>query len=262
MWKAALEAIDCIREQAGLSRPTDVSRDVSLIKDIDPGDSPATQAISDAHYLAIDNEPDMVLRLDPSWRTHADYLAGMTSKYRRSCEKVLRWVKGAGFRIERLTDVRRNAGVLHRHYLSVQRQARLRPVALPADFLPELSQALGRRFRCFVIRDCHARIVAFVTTIRDGDTLAGYFLGYDPEVNRTVPLYLRLLHAVVEEALRTRCRRISFGRTALEAKARLGAKPTPLNIWVQHGQPSLHAWANRWLQASLFEKVPLRRPFG
>ena len=74
-----------------------------------------------------------------------------------------------------------------------------------------------------MIRDGGGRIVAFVTMIRDAETAVGYFLGYDPEINRTVPLYLRLLHAVVEEALRTGCRRVSFGRTALEPKARLCA---------------------------------------
>ncbi len=258
MWKATLEALHRIREQEGLCG----AADISLIKDVRPENSPAGEALDAAGYMAIANEPNMVLRLDPSWRTHEDYLSSLTSRYRRSCRKVLRRVNESGFRVEPLDDVRGNAGTLHRLYLHVQAQAMLRPLALPAEFLPTLAESLGDRFRCLVIRDGGGRIVAFVTMIRDAKTAVGYFLGYDPEINRTVPLYLRLLHAVVEEALRTGCRRVSFGRTALEPKARLGAEPVSLNVWVQHRQRSLHASISSWLRTALFESVPTRRPFS
>ena len=88
MWKATLEALRRIRELEGLSGATDIS----LIKDVPPEDAPAGQALDAARYMAIANEPNMVLRLDPSWRTHEDYLSSMTSRYRRSCRRVLRRV--------------------------------------------------------------------------------------------------------------------------------------------------------------------------
>jgi predicted N-acyltransferase len=233
-----------------------------LIKDLPPEDSPASQALAAAGYMAIANEPNMVLHLDPSWRTHGDYLSSMTSRYRRSCKRVFRRVSESGFQVEPLDDLRGNASTLHRLYLHVQAQAVLRPLALPADFLPMLGESLELRFRCLVIRSASGHIVAFVTMIRDAETAVGYFLGYDPEINRAVPLYLRLLHAVVEEALRTGCRSVSFGRTALEPKARLGAEQVPLNIWVRHPQRSLPASIAAWLQTALFERAPTRHPFG
>jgi hypothetical protein len=77
------------------------------------------------------------------------------------------------------------------------------------------------RFQCTVIRG-GGEILGFVTTVQDGETLVGYYLGLDYAVNSEVPLYFRLLHAVIGEAVVQGCRRVSFGRTALEAKTRLG----------------------------------------
>ena len=257
-WHAVAEALERIRHAEGLSRVTDVS----LIKDVPPGTRPAREALIEGGYRTIDTEPNMVLRLDPGWKTDRDFLASMASKYRRSFEKILRRVEEAGCRTEPLDDIASCAGALHRLCLQVERRAKLRPGVLPEAFLPTLAVALGESFRCVALRDRADRLVGFVTVIRDGATAVGYFMGFDSEVNRDVPVYLRLLYAVVEEALRMGCRQVSFGRTALDPKARLGAEPVPLNVWVRHRQPSLNEMIERWLPMVLFEKVPTRRPFG
>ncbi|MBK8269327.1 MAG: hypothetical protein IPK83_13885 [Planctomycetes bacterium] len=66
--------------------------------------------------------------------------------------------------------------------------------------------------------------------MKDGDTAVGYYLGYDKATNETVPVYFRLLHAVIADSIAMGCKRLSLGRTALEPKARLGARPVPLNV--------------------------------
>jgi hypothetical protein len=258
LWHALVEALERIRDAEDLSGATDAL----LIKDV-PTDLQATRELLLADgYRPIDNEPNMVLRLDPSWRTHRDYLSSMASKYRRAAEKVLDRVEAAGIRAESLEDISGCIDSLHPLYLHVQRRARLRPFILPPEFLPALATALGCGFRCVVLREGAGRPTGFVTVIRDGSTAVGYIMGYDPEVNRTVPVYFRLLHAVVEEALRMGCKRVSFGRTALDPKARLGAEPIPLSVWARHQQPSLHEAIASWLPDCLFERVPTRRPFG
>src|SRR5258705_7365281 len=65
----------------------------------------------------------------------------------------------------------------------------------------------------------------------------GYYIGYDRAAAAGLPLYLRLLHAVVEQAIDWGCGRLSLGRTTLDPKARLGARPQPLFIWARHRHP-------------------------
>jgi hypothetical protein len=62
----------------------------------------------------------------------------------------------------------------------------------------------------------------FETTLRDGDTAVGYYMGFDYPTNERVPVCLRLLQACVEEGIHFGCTRLSLGRTALEPKSRVG----------------------------------------
>jgi hypothetical protein len=83
-------------------------------------------------------------------------------------------------------------------------------------------------------------------------------LGVD---RRTHTLYLRLLHASIEDALSLGARRLAFGRTALEPKARLGARPTSTVVYLQHRVPVMN-----WLLKALLcgvepEPAPDRNPF-
>ena len=66
-----------------------------------------------------------------------------------------------------------------------------------------------------------------------------------------LPIYLQLLHATVRDAIVWRCTRLSLGRTALEPKASLGAKPEPMAVWLRHRVPALN-----WLLRSIMEAVP------
>src|SRR5205814_9554020 len=66
------------------------------------------------------------------------------------------------------------------------------------------------------------------TSIGDGETAVGYYIGYDRETNAQAPIYLTLLQSTVEDAIALGARRLSLGRTALEPKAKMGCKPEPL----------------------------------
>ena len=82
-------------------------------------------------------------------------------------------------------------------------------------------------------------MLGFVVTLKDRDTANCYCLGWEPEAESASTLLSSLLHAVVRDALALSCTQINFGRTALRAKAQLGAHPDQTELWVQHAQPDL-----------------------
>lgn len=84
---------------------------------------------------------------------------------------------------------------------------------------------------------------------------------FDRKLTEGLPLYLQLLHATSRDAIDWRYTRLSLGRTALEPKAGLGAKPEPMNIWLRHRVPALN-WAIRGLlDAVPHAEPPERNPF-
>src|SRR4030095_10301361 len=99
-----------------------------------------------------------------------------------------------------------------------------------------LARRLGDRFICTVVRR-ESRILGFVTTLIDGDTALAYVVGHDVQENRELPIYLRLLQTAIEDGIRRGCKRVTYGRTALEPKARLGAVAVPLTVYGRHKSP-------------------------
>lgn len=256
LWPAVADALYRIRRADRLFGQSGLI----LVKDLPPELVASSAALSRFSYRPMDTEPNMVLDLDPSWRSLDDYLASLTTQYRRKARKIGQDVAAAGCSVEPLEDVEGEAAVLHGLYLQVHQQQRLRLVTLRPEFLPALAAAFGDTFRCTVIRR-EGQILGFVTTLRDGDTAVGYYIGFDRDANATVPLYFRLLQAVVEDALRLGCTRVSLGRTALEPKARLGARPVPLQVWLRHRIPAINLVVRNLLQAVPHDEAPERNPF-
>ena len=115
--------------------------------------------------------------------------------------------------------------------------------------------------RCTVVKK-GGQLFGFVTTIRDCATAVGYYIGFDRQVNANVPIYFRLLQTVVDDALKLGCQKLSLGRTALEPKARLGARPDPLRIWIRHRIPMLNVLVRALLHTiSHHDEPPARNPF-
>jgi len=76
-----------------------------------------------------------------------------------------------------------------------------------------------------------------------------------------LPLCLRLLHAGIADAIALGCRQVSFGRTALEPKAALGARPQKFGILLRHRQPVLNKLIKRLLLAVEHDEPSERNPF-
>lgn len=129
-----------------------------------------------------------------------------------------------------------------------------------ASTLPRMAASLGENFVTIGIRE-HGRLVGFVTIIRDGETAIRLYLGMDYEVNARLPIYHVLLLTVIEQAISWRCKRVSFGRTAFEAKSRLGCKPETTHVWVRHRVPLLNFFVQQLMKNATHEEPPERNPF-
>ena len=256
LWPAVAEALYRLRRADKLSGDTDLV----MIKDVSDEHMSETAALSKFSYRPLETDPNMELEISPSWRSFDDYLASLNSKYRKTCRQIEKDVIAAGCTIEELTDVSAHADTLHQLYLQTHRNARLRLVTLRPSFLPALADRLGDDMRWTVIKR-EGEMLGFVNIVRDGDTAVGYYIGFDRAANEQFPIYFRLLQAVVEDAIKFGCKRLSLGRTALEPKARLGARPAPMRVWIRHRIPALNILVRALLHTVSHDEAPERNPF-
>lgn len=256
IWPAVAEAMYRVRRTERLSGESDFA----LVKDLSAAERDGAEALRRFGYRPVESDPNMVLEIPPEWRTYDDYLASLNGKYRNAARKIGRDLAAAGCVVSRLTDVGLEARRVHGLYLGVVENAAVRPVTLPVAFFPTLAESLGDDFRATIVRR-ENRPVGFISLLRDGDTAVAYYIGFDraPGVGNTV--YLALLHSVIGDAIDMRCRRVSFGRTALEPKAGLGARPERLWLWARHRNPALNVLIRRLLRAVPHGEAPERNPF-
>jgi len=256
-WPLVGEALDLLSEKDDAVRDAEIA----LVLDVGAREVPLADALSAHGFEKFENEPDMVLDLDPSWRTYDDYLAALNTKYRKAARDMDKRLAESGCTLARLDDIDAARDALHALYRSVHERSPFRFVTAGPSLLPDLARAHGARFSVNVVRR-RDEIVAFGSTLLDRDTAIAYLVGHDPDENGDLPLYLRLLLASVDDGVRMGAKRVAYGRTALEPKARVGAKPVPLTVYARHQNRVLHALVAPWL-ARLVPKgaPPDRSPF-
>ncbi len=258
-WHAVAEVLYRVRHAEKLAG----GAQFSLIKDLCGGHAGAARVLEGLDYRWVETEPNMVLALDPAWRSYEDYLASLASKYRSGIRNaVFKPIDAAGCTVDVLADPAPVAERLHQLYLDVHDNAAVRPFTLPVDYFPALLRFAGARGRLSVLRRPADRaILGFLVSLADGDTGYAYHIGFDREASKDLPVYLRLLHAGIADGVALGVKRISYGRTALEPKAALGAKPEPYGVLIRHRQPVVNSLIKRLLEGIEHAEPPERNPF-
>ena len=259
LWPAVAEAVYRLRRVDKLFGDTAFV----MVKDVTDSHASAASALSRFSYRELETEPNMVLDISPQWKSYDDYLANLTSKYRKQAKQIEKEVTAAGCTVEEIKsdEVERRAEELHALYLQTHKNARLRLVTLPVAFQPTLAKQLGDDIRFTILRK-DDQLLGFVNTVKDGETAVGYYIGFDRKANADIPIYFRLLQSVVGHAIALGCKRLSLGRTALEPKARLGARPDPMRVWIRHRIPMLNLIVHGLLHTlDDHDEAPERNPF-
>jgi hypothetical protein len=261
LWPAVAEALYRIRRSDKLFGATGMI----MLKDLTPEQPAVTEAMRRHSYRPFETEPNMVLALKPAWKTFEDYLKDMKSDYRSGIKKQLRDIDEAGLELASLdaAEVEAHASEIHELYLQVHEKQKLRLVTLQPTWIPALAKRFGSNFRTTVIRPRNgSQLLGFVTTLKDGEGAIGYYIGFDRKAAERAPLYLRLLYAIVEDAIGLGAAWVSLGRTALQPKAKLGAKPQPMFCLLRHRIQAMNLVVGSLLRTLPEpEDAPERNPF-
>jgi predicted N-acyltransferase len=234
--------------------------DFVMIKDIKGSRLKDSEVVERYSYRRIKTDPDMVLELDRKLGTFKDYLEALNTKYRSKARKFIKTVEEGGYAAESAKVDAAMDRALHALYMEVERKSATRMATLPKGYFKGLADALGDDFACKVLRKGD-EVAGFISILRDGDEAIAYYVGFKYSLNEKFPLYFRLLQLVIEQALEWKCKKVSFGRTALEPKAGLGAKPVECHVWVRHRVSAVN-WAIRKLFRNVpFEEAPERSAF-
>jgi len=181
----------------------------------------------------FNTQPNMIFELQSQWKTNEDYVASFSKKYRDQYKRAHKKFEGIETRELSLEDIISQEDRIYELYHHVAKNAPFNTFFLAKNHFSSFKKQCGNRFILigyFLNND----LVGFHTMLLNGTTLETYFLGYDDQVQKEKMLYLNMLYNMTKYGIENQFKEIIFGRTALEIKSSIGAKPVVMSGFIYH----------------------------
>lgn len=256
-----IEAFRCYEEMIGaVSRKSCAV--ATLVKDVPEHLIPYFQNFA-PHYAPLRNDISMRMPLPAAWVSIDDYEAALKHKYAQRFRKVRSSLSSLAVRELTMEEVQEQSARLFELYEQVSRNQAFSMGLLNEAFLPSLKKYYGDRLKIWAFYEGDV-MVAFASAWAHEEAFDMFYIGFDYARNSALNLYFNILYFSIEQAIRLRKPMLILGRTALEAKARLGCTPHYLSTFLLVRQPLLrrfvHARINTQHQqeGSWEERHPLK----
>ncbi|MBK9023861.1 MAG: GNAT family N-acetyltransferase [Saprospiraceae bacterium] len=211
-------------------------------------------------FIRMPNDISMEMKVDPEWTSIKDYEKALKHKYAQRYRKVRSQMNGVSVSEMSLEEVIKHQDPIFKLYNQVANNQQVRLGYLSAAYLPMLKKSFEKAFRIWgFFKD--GELIAFYSAWQYNGTLDMYYIGFDYESNKQHNLYFNMLFFGVETAIESRCKLLIMGRTALEAKARLGCEPKYLSTFLCISNSWIRRWFNSMSPRQEGEEWENRHPF-
>jgi hypothetical protein len=176
------------------------------------------------HYYSFSVQPNMLFEVKKDWTFEADYVANLSKKYRDQYKRARKKSSTIQKKQLNLSDIKTHHKTIYKLYRNVASNAPFNTFYLAENHFETLKVKLGEDFLIYGYF-LDNTLIGFNTLLKNGSTLETYFLGYDSDHQKDKMLYLNMLYDMIGFAITKKYQSIIFGRTALEIKSSVGAKP-------------------------------------
>jgi hypothetical protein len=176
------------------------------------------------HYTQLRNDISMHMTMPEAWKNFADYEAALKHKYAQKLRKVRASLNQLGIKELNIEEVDCQAKIIYQLYKQVSKRQAVSLGLLNESFLPELKKMYPDELKIWAFYEGE-QIVAFASAWVHAECFDMFYIGFDYERNANLNLYFNILYFSIEQAIVHQKPRLNLGRTALEAKARLGCAP-------------------------------------
>ena len=190
----------------------------------------------------FNTQPNMIFELQNQWKTNTDYIEALTKKYRDQYKRAHKKFEGIETRELSLNEIILEENRIYELYFHVAKNAPFNTFFLAKNHFSSFKSQCGPKF-ILVGYYLKNELVGFHTLLVNGKTLETYFLGYDEQIQKEKMLYLNMLYNMTQFGVENQFKKIIFGRTALEIKSSIGAKPVIMSGFIYH----TNKWINRIL---------------
>lgn len=183
------------------------------------------------HYLQ-----DISMKLEITWNSFEEYLASLSRKYLQRAKKIIDAKTNIEVKTLDNEEVKHYLPKIENLYLEVVNKQDLKMGLLTGAYFLEMLNAMGNKFKIngYFIEN---ELVAFASYFFYNEQLEIHYVGFDYEKNTIHKIYFNILFDAINEAIVHKTKVLHFGRTALDAKASVGATPKIIQnyVWIKMG---------------------------
>ena len=191
------------------------------------------KASSFSEMYEFRTQPNMIFELDKNWKTNEEYVAAFSKKYRDQYKRAHKKFEGIETKELSLDEIVSQEGRIYQLYYHVAKNAPFNTFFLAKNHFSSFKKQCCDKF-ILVGYYLNNELVGFHTLLLNGNTLETYFLGYDEQIQKEKMLYLNMLYNMSKFGIENQFKEIIFGRTALEIKSSIGAKPVVMSGFIYH----------------------------
>lgn len=206
---------------------------ITTFKDFEHGELPSFLQAGFQSYYQFTTQPNMVFDIPSQWKTEYDYIDALSKKYREQYKRARRKSDGIEKKKLDLEDITKYEDTIYNFYQHVATNANFNTFFIAKNHFQVLKELFKDKF-LFYGYFIDGKLVGFNTLIKNGTTIDTYFLGYDKNIQREKMVYLNMLYDMVAYSINNGFKEIIFGRTALEIKSSIGAKPRAMFGFAKH----------------------------
>ena len=182
-------------------------------------------------YLLLRNDISMEMHIPAEWQSMKDYEKSLKHKYAQRFRKVRQRWNELEIRELNTAEVEEQQENIYSLYQQVSNRQQVRLGFLSKDYLPALKRENPEQLKVWMAW-YEEKPVAFFSAWLHNTAFDMFYIGLDYEQNEKLQLYFNILFFAVEQGIHFNKQKIILGRTALEAKARLGCKPRYLSTFL------------------------------
>lgn len=187
-------------------------------------------------YLLLRNDILMEMQINPEWQEMKDYEKSLKHKYAQRFRKVRKHWEELTIKELDVAETEKYKTQIFQLYQQVIQKQQVRLGYISEEYIPLLKKEFEQEFHIWMAYE-HDRPVAFFSAWSKGDVFDMFYIGFDYASNEQLQLYFNILFFSVEQSIRFQKKKLILGRTALEAKARIGCKPVYLSTFLYIKNP-------------------------
>lgn len=231
-----------------------------FVKDFKKSSLQLTDQLIDYRFTPMKVEPNMIITLQPEWKSFDDYKNALKSKYRVKANKADSKSKDLVEKEFTAQEIEQYKSELQALYENTIANANFNAQVLNLNTYTHLKESYGDQFivKGYFLED---KLIGFLSAMVNQKNLDAHFIGLNYSLNKEYAIYPRILNDYVRLGIQHGAKRINLGRTASEIKSTLGAKPQDLTCYIRHKKPLINAAMRPFIKNIQIKSFKEHKPF-